>query len=383
MKIAVQISRIIVGLLFIFSGLVKANDPHGLAYKMQEFFEVWGVHGFDSFTLPLAVLMNAFEIIAGFALLLGWAIPLFSWLLLLLIVFFTFLTGYTYATGKPANCGCFGDCLPISSKTSFLKDVILTVLILFLVWKRKYIRPLFASRPNTFSMVAVILFAFGFQWYTLNYLPVVDCLPYKKGKNIAKQMEMPADAVAGVTEIRFTYEKDGKQMQFTAANFPADFDDSYKLIKREEHVVREPYHNVPPITGFSLVGHNDITDTLTGETKRSDSTAIILQQPTVILLFCEDFEVSTSHWMTTFKKIYEKATAAQVPVYIVTSEQVKGDKVMATAGLPIQVFACDRTAIRMAARSNPCLYLLKNGTIAGKWSAKTMKNVITQLDEKP
>ena len=383
MKIAVQTSRIIVGILFIFSGLVKANDPHGLAYKMQEFFEVWGVHGLDSFTLPLAVLMNAFEIIAGFALLMGWAIPIFSWLLLLLIVFFTFLTGYTYATGKPTNCGCFGDCLPISSKTSFLKDVALTILILFLVWKRNYIRPLLAPMANTFSMVVVILFAFAFQWYTLNYLPVVDCLPYKKGKNIARQMEMPADAVPGITEITFIYEKNGKQMEFTAASFPADFDDSYKLIRREERVIKAPYHNVPPITGFSLIGKTETTDTLTGETKRTDSTAIILQQPQAILLFCEDFDVSPSHWMNTFKNIYEKATAKNVPVYIVTTQQEKGEAVMAKAGLPVQVFACDQTAIRMAARSNPCLYLLQEGTVAGKWSFRTMKNVMTQLDKLP
>ena len=118
MKPAINIARVIVGLLFIFSGLVKANDPHGLSYKMQEYFEIWGVMQLYSITLIMSVFMNAFEIIAGFALLLGWRIRLFSWLLLLLILFFTFLTGYTYATGKPTNCGCFGDCLLITSKTS-------------------------------------------------------------------------------------------------------------------------------------------------------------------------------------------------------------------------------------------------------------------------
>src|SRR5437868_14624092 len=108
MKAAVTIARVIVGILFIFSGLIKANDPLGLSYKMQEFFEIWGTTGLNSWTLASSVLMNAFEIIAGFALLLGWRINLFSWLLLLLILFFTFLTGYTFVTGKPTNCGCFG-----------------------------------------------------------------------------------------------------------------------------------------------------------------------------------------------------------------------------------------------------------------------------------
>src|SRR3982750_2237112 len=127
MKILVNIARIIVGVLFIFSGLVKANDPLGLSYKMQEFFELWGMARFNSWTLTMSVLMNAFEIIAGVALLLGWRIRLFSWLLLLLIIFFTFLTGYAYFSGKFKNCGCFGDCLPISAKESFLKDIALLI----------------------------------------------------------------------------------------------------------------------------------------------------------------------------------------------------------------------------------------------------------------
>ncbi|HET9431373.1 MAG TPA: MauE/DoxX family redox-associated membrane protein, partial [Chitinophagaceae bacterium] len=125
MKISVTITRLIVGLLFIFSGLIKANDPLGLSYKMQEFFELWGMAPFNNWTLTLSVLVIAFEIIAGVALLLGWQMKLFSWLLLLLILFFTFLTGYAYLSGKFKNCGCFGDCIPITAKTSFIKDLIL------------------------------------------------------------------------------------------------------------------------------------------------------------------------------------------------------------------------------------------------------------------
>ena len=90
MKPAVQVVRVLVGLLFIFSGLVKANDPLGLSYKMQEYFEIWGTHQFNSYSLLASLLMNAFEIIAGFALLIGWRIRLFIWLLLLLIIVFTF-----------------------------------------------------------------------------------------------------------------------------------------------------------------------------------------------------------------------------------------------------------------------------------------------------
>jgi uncharacterized membrane protein YphA (DoxX/SURF4 family) len=222
MKAAIIITRIIVGVLFIFSGLIKANDPLGLSYKMQEFFELWGMEHFNSWTLLSSILMNAFEIIAGFALLLGWRIKLFSWLLLLLIVFFTFLTGYTYITGKPTNCGCFGDCIPISSQTSFLKDVVLTILIGFLFWHRNRIKPLFSNKVGTISMLLITILSFGIQWYSLIYLPVVDCLPFKKENNIPEKMKIPAGAVPDSFAIVFIYEKGGKEFEFAPAELPED-----------------------------------------------------------------------------------------------------------------------------------------------------------------
>ncbi len=141
MKYFLTISRIIVGVLFIFSGLVKANDPLGLSYKMQEFFEIWGWGFLDDYTLAFSVAMNAFEIIAGVAILVGWQMRLFSWLLLLLIIFFTFLTGYAVFSGKIHECGCFGDCIPLTADQSFMKDLLLLVLIGVIFIYRNKIKP--------------------------------------------------------------------------------------------------------------------------------------------------------------------------------------------------------------------------------------------------
>src|SRR6187200_2906199 len=105
MKPAVTIARVIVGLLFIFSGLVKANDPLGLSYKMQEFFEVWGLSSLNDYALALSLVMNIFEVLAGVAIIIGWRMKLFTWLILLLIIFFTFLTGYAALSGKIKTCG--------------------------------------------------------------------------------------------------------------------------------------------------------------------------------------------------------------------------------------------------------------------------------------
>jgi uncharacterized membrane protein YphA (DoxX/SURF4 family) len=371
MKPLVNISRVLVGLLFIFSGLVKANDPLGLSYKMQEFFEIWGLHRFHSWTLLMSVMMNAFEIIAGFALLLGWRIKLFSWLLLLLIIFFTFLTGYTFVTGNPKNCGCFGDCLPISSKTSFLKDVILTVLIGFLFLKQKWIRPLFSNKINTILMLLVTLFSFGFQWYTLNYLPVVDCLPYKKGNNIKEKMQMPANAVPDSTVITFIYKKDGKDVEFTATQFPADFNaKTYQFVKRFDKVIRKGKNNEPPIKGFALSGIETNTD----------STQAVLEQPYAVLLFCEKFSTAGNAWKKSFQDVVADANAKNIPCYIITSQPGEAaNAIKGTSFANIQVFKCDYKAIQTAARSELCVYLIKTGTIISKYSGKNMGSISKDL----
>src|SRR6476469_7174370 len=145
MKTTLTVIRWIVGLLFIFSGLIKANDPLGLSYKMQEFFEAWGIQSLNDYTLALSLVMNVFEVLAGVAIIVGWRIKLFTWLLLLLIIFFTFLTGYATYSGKFKSCGCFGDCIPLTPLQSFIKDLILLMLIIIIFVYRNKIPPAFSN----------------------------------------------------------------------------------------------------------------------------------------------------------------------------------------------------------------------------------------------
>ena len=385
MKLAITIVRIVVGLLFIFSGLVKANDPLGLSYKMKEFFEIWnsGLE-YGSFflkdvlinlfqflhdhSLSLSVCMIAFEILAGVALLLGWRMKTFSWLLLLLILFFTFLTGYAFYSGKFTNCGCFGDCIPITPKTSFLKDIALTVLIIFLFKYRKNIRPYFSSTTNFWIMTAVTVFSFGLQWYVLNYLPLLDCLPFKKGNIISEKMKPPPGSVPDSFAIRFVYEKNGKQFEFSPAELPADLN-AYTFKDRVDKLVRKG-NAEPPIKGFSLSGREFI-DSTNGKEKRNDSTSIILSQPYCFLLFCKNFSTPVKDWQKDFEELISIASQKGIPAYIVTASL--NEAAIALRKTPfsnLQVFECDFTAIRTAARTNPCLYLLKQGTVINKWSYK-------------
>ena len=384
MKAIINISRFLVGILFIFSGLIKANDPLSLGYKMQEFFEIWNdalskssfflnhtlislFQFLHEHSLALAVIMIAFEIIAGAALLLGWHMKLFGWLLLLLIIFFTFLTGYALLSGKFKNCGCFGDCLPITPTTSFLKDIGLTVLISFLFWHRNKIRPIFSNKACNIAMLIITILSFGIQWYVLTYLPFADCLPFKKGNNISEKMKMPAGARPDSFAIRFVYQKEGKDYEFSPAELPADLA-NYKFVKRTDKLIRKG-NAEPPIKGFNLSGITDV-----------DSTQIVLSQPYAILLFCEDFSVPVSKWKDGFSKIYTEARSKNIPCYIVTTQPADALKAIAgTSFENIPVFKCDYTAIRTAARTNPCIYLLQEGTILDKWSYHDSGKAVKKL----
>jgi uncharacterized membrane protein YphA (DoxX/SURF4 family) len=371
MKAAINVTRVIVGLLFIFSGLVKANDPLGLSYKMQEFFDLWHLNQLDQWTLIMSVLMNAFEIIAGVAIILGWRPKLFSWLLLLLIIFFTFLTGYAYLSGKFKNCGCFGDCLPITPLTSFIKDVVLLLLILFLFWNRKYIRPIFKEKMSLISMTIVTLFCFGIQWYALTYLPFVDCLPFKKGNNISEKMKIPAGAIPDSFAIRFTYEKGGKQYEFATSELPSDLG-TYKFVSRKDKLIRKG-NAEPPIKGFSLSGPSN-----------EDSTQIILTQPHAVLLFCLDFSKSVSRWSGSFSKLYSELKKRNIPAYLVTAKPDEAPaKISSTSFADIPVLKADLTAIRTAARTNPCIYLLNAGTIVEKQSYHKVNAIIAAVKKLP
>ncbi|MBD0298383.1 MAG: DoxX family protein [Flavisolibacter sp.] len=383
MKNIVTVIRFLVGALFIFSGLVKANDPMGLSFKMQEFFELWSTELASSYfflksflislfdvlhhySLALSVIMITLEIIAGIALIIGWKRNAVVNLLLGLIIFFTFLTGYAYLSGKFRNCGCFGDCIPITPFTSFVKDVLLLILISFLAFQKKYITPLLTNRLRSGVLIASLLFTILLQWYVLNYLPIADCLPYKEGNSITEQMKTPATAVADSFAIRFVYERGGKQFEFAPESLPGDLD-TYSFVKRTDKLIRKG-NAEPAIKGFTLTG-------LSG----TDSTMEILNQPLCFLLLAEDFTRPASIWINDFKSLTEVAQKSNIPVFIVTASVSKAVPLMQHFGLQnVPVMSCDFTAIRTAARTNPTLYQLRKGVVVHKYSLREIDRAIRQ-----
>lgn len=353
MKIILNLLRIIVGVLFIFSGLIKANDPLGLSYKMEEFFEVLHLTFLSPYSLAYSILMNAFEIIAGVAVLVGYRMRIFSVLLLLLIIFFTFLTGYALFSGTIRECGCFGDCIKLTAVETFWKDVALLVMILVIFFYRKQIQPV---KGAGIALVIATILSFGIQWYTLKHLPFVDCLPYKVGNNIPEKMKLPPGATPDVYEMMFIYEKDGQKKEFTADNYPWS-DSTWKFVDRKDKLVKKG-NAEPAIKDFILTDQDGVNQT----------QAILAETKPVYLFLVQNVQKAGSGWDVKMKVLQDKWKNQGILIYGVTAstkEEIAAFKQQ--HGLEFPFVQMDGVAIKTAGRSNPCLILLDKGTIKGKW----------------
>jgi uncharacterized membrane protein YphA (DoxX/SURF4 family) len=356
MKLLLNLLRIIVGVLFIFSGLVKANDPLGLSYKMEEFFEVLHMTFLSPYSLVYSLLMNTLEIVLGVALLLGYSMRLVSVLLLIMITFFTFLTGYALYSGEIKECGCFGDCIKLSAAETFWKDVILLVMILIIFIYRKRIQPLFGKKPTVALVIVSVALAGGLQWYTLAHLPIVDCLGYKVGNNIPEKMKLPPGARAAEYETVLVYEKDGKQKEFTTENYPWS-DSTWVFVDRRDKLVREA-EGEAPVKDFILTDLDGV-----------NQTQAILAEPTPVYLFLvKNVKEAGEGWDAKMHALQEQFKAGKIYIYGVTASGKEDIAAFsATHGLQFPFLQMDGTAIKTAGRSNPCLILLEKGTIKGKW----------------
>lgn len=352
----------LVGCLFIFSGLVKAIDPLGLAYKMQEFFEVWSDAGYlkslmmwlHSHSVLFSVTMISLEVVLGISLLLGTFKKLTAWLLLLLMLLFTFLTSYVLFSGKIRACGCFGDCIPLTPKQTFTKDVILLLLVIVILFGQRYIKPLFSSIIN-YSVLAIgVIGVILLQWYVLKHLPLKDCLPYKVGNDIFRLRQMPENAVQDKYAYSFIYEKDGIKKEFTK-DLP---DSSWKYVDRIQTLVEKGHDNIPLINDF----------TFTTESGNDTTEAILTQPGEYYLLFIKTME---DHHLADEDKLINNARSSNSPVYVITAQPDKVREYLAKLdlhGAMPPIFTCDATAIKTAARADPTVFLMKGPVVQKKLS---------------
>jgi uncharacterized membrane protein YphA (DoxX/SURF4 family) len=344
-----KILRWSVGLLFIFSGLIKANDPLGLSYKMQEFFEVWGVAFLDDYSLAFALCMNTLEIVAGIALLIKFPYKQTLWLLLGLIVFFTFLTGYALFSGKIKTCGCFGDCIPLTPKVSFIKDLVLMfAIIILLIYHKKVKNNLHKALGIFLLILSTGAVGYG-QYYVLQHLPIIDCLPYKRGNDIQEQMKVPEGAIPDSVSIQMSFKKDGKNVQFDINQFPTDFDSTYVYQDRKEVLIQKGNGLVAKIVDFSLFTLNNVDTT----------EALFNTNNPYVLIFAGNIDVYIP-WETLISKIQQK----QQQVYLITADKANALQLK----LNIPVLVGDMTMIKTAARVWPTIMIMNGSRIMEKQS---------------
>lgn len=356
MKLITHISRILVGVLFIISGLIKLNDPVGFSFKLEEYFaeNVLNVPFFIPYALLIAVVVVIFEVVLGIMLLIGFKTKFTVWSLLLMIVFFTFLTFYSAYFNKVTDCGCFGDALKLTPWESFTKDIILLVLILILFFNQKYIQPLF----NKLTQNGIVFLAYAgclfFAYHVLMHLPVKDFRAYKVGTNIKKGMEIPEGAEKSEFKMVFIYKIDGVDTEISydevmAGNVP----ENAEFVDRKDKLIKQGY--VPPIHDYTM------------ELDGSDYTEELLEEPKLILLISYDLAKAEASGMALLEEFHQKALKKGYKVIGMTaSDQPLIEKAQKQHNLTFDYYFCDATTLKTIERANPSIVVLEKGTIVEK-----------------
>lgn len=369
MNALVWFSRIFVGLLFIFSGLIKANDPLGFSYKLEEYFVVFGMEWMSFSAVILSILICALEIVLGVALILGLRAKTVSWLLLGLILFFTWLTGYSAVTNKVTDCGCFGDFIKLTPWQSFTKDLILLVFIGIIFFNRKHIQPLvsYGTEKSILWISSVLSVAFGVYCYF--FLPVVDMLPYKVGNNLPELMKIPEGAPVDVYETRLFYEKDGVVKEFTLQNYPWN-DSTYKWVKTESVLISPGYK--PKVKDLRLV-----------DSDGNEYTDDIIQSPKpVLLVVAYDLKKTQESAFHEIGELVVELEKNKIRTIGLTASPAYETEVFRhEENAPFEFYFCDGITLKTMIRSNPGLILLENGTVLGKWPSTDLPDTaeITSL----
>lgn len=354
MKYLVGIARIIVGFLFVISGLIKLNDPVGFAFKLQDYFapEVLNLEFLMPYALPLAILLVIVEVLVGVALLIGYFKRLTLWLLLLMIVFFTFLTFYSAYFNKVTDCGCFGDAIPLTPWESFYKDVVLLVLIIILFVGSKYIRPIFTRSIRSIIVLFSLVICLAIGYHVLQHLPIIDFRPYKIGANIRESMEIPEDAPKPLFEYRWKFNVDGaEKIVVTHGDYP---DVEGEFIDVDTKMIHPGY--TPPIEDFFI------------ERNGEDQTDYLLSKEHLILVVAYSLDNTERQGYAAIKEVTDRAIANGYEVVGVSaSSQEATEELANNYGLNFKFYFSDETALKTIVRSNPGLLELNKGTIKQKY----------------
>ena len=355
-KTVVNICRLTLALTFILSGFVKAVDPLGTQYKINDYLEALDLQilANDTLTLLTSVLLSAAEFGIGICLAFAIRRRVVSKLAVAVLVCMTALTLWLATANPISDCGCFGDAVKLTNWQTFWKNVVLLVCAATVAW-----RPLdmmrFISRNNQWIVVNFsAVFILAVSGHSLYMLPQFDFRPYHIGANIRQGMKIPENAEQPQFETTFILEKDGERREFTADNYP---DSTWTFIDSKTVQTSEGY--VPPIHDFSIETEqgDDITEKVLNDTGYT------------FLLIAPHLENADDSSLDRINDIYEYSQEYGYRFYCLTASGEKARRRWtAITGADYPYCTTDETTLKTIIRSNPGLVLIKNGTVINKWS---------------
>jgi uncharacterized membrane protein YphA (DoxX/SURF4 family)/peroxiredoxin len=353
MKIITGITRITVGILFIISGLIKLNDPVGFSFKLHDYFapEVLNLEFLVPYALIIAIFVVIFEVLVGVMIIIGYAKKFTLWSLLLMIVFFTFLTFYSAFFNKVTDCGCFGDALKLTPWESFTKDIVLLGLILILFLGRKYIQPFFSKNIRSIIVFAGFVGCLFITYQVLQHLPYIDFRPYKIGANITEGMTIPEDAPKPIFEYNWKFNVNGKEKIIsTSGDYPKVEGEFISVDTKEIQAGYEA-----PIHDFAI------------EREDENYTERFLAEDNLIVIIAYNYTASEKQAWTRIKEVTNDALKKGYKVIgLSASSQEVMDDACENYHLNFKFYFCDETALKTIVRSNPGILELQKGTIMQK-----------------
>ena len=369
-KWIVNICRFILGATFVFSGFVKAVDPLGTYYKIQDYLAAFGIQQLlpDIVPLLMSVLLAVLEFAVGMHLLLGIKRRFTTRLALLIMLVMTPLTLYLALTNPISDCGCFGDALVLTNWQTFGKNVVLlTCAIVLMITPWAMVRFLTKKMEWTLSNYCIV-FALALAGYCLATLPIIDFRPYKIGNNIREGMEIPEGAKPTIFDTRFIMEKDGVKQTFTVDNYP---DSTWTFVSAETVVVEKGYE--PPIHDFvmeSLETGEDITDE-------------VLDDPGyTFLLITHRTEEADEGNIDLINELYEYCLENGYKFYALSSSSAEAIELWRDrTGAEYPFCIMDDITLKTMVRSNPGLMLIKGGVILNKWPSSQLPDEFDLTDK--
>ena len=355
-QIIARISAIFVGVVFVFSGLVKAIDPMGGVHKFHDYFVAFGLDWLHRLEILFSFQLSAVEFTIGVCLLLGAYRGYSSFFALLVMLFMTPLTLYLAIFNPVSDCGCFGDAIVITNWQTFIKNIFLLVAAFTAFSYRKRLYTFYTFKAYWFVAFFSYLFVNGFAYSNYTKLPIVDFRPYKVGVNIAEAMHIPHDAPVAEERYSFIMEKDGIQKTFALEDYPQD-DTTWTFVEQKIEVIKPGY--IPAITDFSII-----------DAQEDDITEQILQDTVGVFLFISPSltEASDSE-IERYNAVYDYAQTEGYQFYCLTaSSENEINEWIDNTGAEYPFAFTDKITLKTIIRSNPGLVLLKGGTILKKWA---------------